>query len=304
MSPVVAPLSYVRRGGGGTASAASTAAASAAAGLPFGSSSSSSFKLAVRFAPGSAHSPSVMFLGGLASSMDGIKGTHLANWCAERSLTFLRFDYQGHGHSEGPAFHETTVSTWAGDAEAVFDEYAPKLKRTVLVGSSLGGWLATHLLYARTEQIAGMVGVASAPDFTEHSLRERYDAAKRGGATTPFLTEPGGHFRDDGCFVLPSQYDDNGYILNGNLVDDAVPFCVLTRPPPSNLSPTFPLRFVHGTADVDVPWQRSVALMEHLGVQNSTLRLIQGADHRLSSEQHLNEITAALEEVLAQCGGQ
>ena len=200
MSPVVAPLSYVRRGGGGTASAASTAAASAAAGLPFGSSSSSScaslcasdsdsVKLAVRFAPGSAHSPSVMFLGGLASSMDGIKGTHLANWCAERSLTFLRFDYQGHGHSEGPAFHETTVSTWAGDAEAVFDEYAPKLKRTVLVGSSLGGWLATHLLYARTEQIAGMVGVASAPDFTEHSLRERYDAAKRGGATTPFFAQ-------------------------------------------------------------------------------------------------------------------
>ena len=120
--------------------------------------------------------PGLVFCGGFMSDMTGTKATALEAYAGARGLAFLRFDYRGHGASSGQ-FEEGTIGRWAEDAVAVID--AASAGPQILVGSSMGGWIMLLAALARPDRVAGLVGIAAAPDFTEDLMWARYDGAVR-----------------------------------------------------------------------------------------------------------------------------
>lgn len=232
-----------------------------------------------RYTPG--HLPTVMFLTGFRSDMMGAKATHLERHCAERGQSFVRFDYRGHGVSGG-RFEDGTIGEWAEDALAVMDEVAPP-GHVVLVGSSMGGWIMLLLALARPLRVAGLVGIAAAPDFTEDLIRpslgpEQQEALAR-----------------DGKFLAPSAYGPPAPITR-RLLEDGARHLVLREPLPIHC----PVHLLHGQEDPDVPWQTSLRLAAALESTAVTVELIKDGDHRLSREEDLRRIAAALDRVLAQ----
>ena len=137
--------------------------------------------------------PGVIFLGGFLSDMEGTKALRLGDWAARRGRAFLRFDYSGHGRSSG-AFEDGCIGDWVQDALEVLDHLTEGPQ--ILVGSSMGGWIALLLARARPERIAGLVTVAAAPDFTEESIWAGLDARQRAELETA------------GCVLLPGDYGE------------------------------------------------------------------------------------------------
>ncbi len=231
--------------------------------------------VAYRASPGVG--PGVVFLGGFASDMEGTKALALEGHCRARGAPFLRFDYRGHGRSSG-RFEEGTIGEWAGDAVAVIDEGTAG--PLVLVGSSMGGWIMTLVALARPERVRGLVGVASAPDFTEELLLPRLgEAGRRALAET-------------GEVEVPNPYGEVPTRLRPAFFADAARHRVLPGPLPI----ACPARLLHGLADREVPWGQSVRLAEALGGE-TTVTLIKGGDHRLSEPPHLARIFGAVDEL-------
>ncbi|MEM7423641.1 MAG: alpha/beta hydrolase, partial [Pseudomonadota bacterium] len=141
--------------------------------------------------------PGIVFLSGFKSDMRGIKATWLADWCAKSGRAFVRFDYRGHGESTG-SFADLGIGDWAADACHVIDQLTEGPQ--ILVGSSMGGWIALLLARLRPESIAGLVGIAAAPDFTEGLLRSRLTAEQLEAIEL------------EGRVEVPSQYSDDPYI--------------------------------------------------------------------------------------------
>lgn len=220
--------------------------------------------------------PAVVFLGGFRSDMTGTKAAWLADWCAERGRAFVRFDYSGHGQSEG-AFEEGTIGRWAEDAEAAL---ALVPAPAVLVGSSMGGWIALLLARRAPDRIAGLVTVAAAPDFTEDS----YWAAMDEGQQARLLS--------DGVVPVPSDYGAP-YPITRGLIEDGRAHLVLRSPLPLPM----PVRMLQGTADADVPPATAVRLLDHVTGPDIRLTLVKDADHRFSSPRCLKLIGRAVEEV-------
>ncbi len=234
-------------------------------------------ELALRHTPGT--SPGVLWLGGFRSSMASTKAVALEAHCRRRGTAFGRFDYRGHGASSGD-FAAATLSAWIDDALAVVDHWGwPQL---VLVGSSMGAWIALHVARARPAQAVGLVGIASAPDFTEDLLWRRLDPASR-----QRLLE-GGHIE------LASAYDDVPYLITRALVEDGRGLQLLQNPIPL----TIPVRLFHGMADADVPWQTSVRLAEALAGDDVHLTLIKDGEHRLARPEDLALIATAVDDLL------
>ncbi|MFC7703889.1 alpha/beta hydrolase [Plastorhodobacter daqingensis] len=220
----------------------------------------------------------VVFLGGFRSDMEGTKAQHLAAWAKARRAPFLRFDYSGHGASSG-AFLDGAISDWADDAcEAIS---ALTEGPQILVGSSMGGWISLLVAQAMPEKVAGIIGIAAAPDFTE-DMWAAFDAEQR----AQLLRE--------GVVNLPSDYSDEPYAITRRLIEDGRNSLVLQSPLPL----TVPVRFLQGTADTDVPVSVALRLLEHATGPDIRLTLVKGADHRFSTPDCLDLVAQTLEELL------
>ena len=230
-------------------------------------------RLAYRAAPGAG--PGVVWLGGFRSDMTGTKAEHLARWTAAAGRAFLRFDYSGHGASEG-RFEELVLSNWLDDALAVFDRLTagPQL----LVGSSMGGWIAALLALARLERTAGALFIAPAPDFTEALMWNRMTGPERD------------EILKHGRLVECSDYSPEPTVITRALIEDGRKHLLLDGP----IGIRCPVRIVQGMADPDVPWRHALAFAECLETDDLEVTLIKAGDHRLSKPHELARIVAAL----------
>ena len=237
--------------------------------------------LAFHLTPG--RMPTVVFLTGFRSDMTGAKALHLEQHCAGQGRAFLRFDYRGHGASGG-RFEDGCVGDWRDDALAMLDEAVPG--PVVLVGSSMGGWIMLLMARARPEQIRGLVGLASAPDFTRDLIDARLTPDDRA------------RLARDGMLLAPSAYGEP-LAITGRLLQDGERHLLLDRPIPIRC----PIHLLHGQMDPDVPWQTSLRLAACLESTAVTVELIKDGDHRLSRDEDLRRIAAAVDRVLEQAGG-
>ncbi len=223
--------------------------------------------------------PCVVFLGGFKSDMGGTKAVHLQDWATAQGRAFLRLDYSGHGQSSGD-FLDGAIGDWFEDALAVLS--AVTTGPLVLVGSSMGGWIALLVARAMPERIAGLVGIAAAPDFTEDSMWAGFTPAQKAELA-------------QGQVVLPSDYDPTGYIITRRLIDEGRARLVLRGP----LALPFPTRFLQGTADTDVPPAVALRLLDHATGADIRLTLVKDADHRFSTPDCLTLISTTVAEVIA-----
>ena len=212
--------------------------------------------------------PGVMFLGGFMSDMTGTKATALEAHCRRAGRAFVRFDYSGHGESSG-AFRDGTIGAWRDDALAVLDEVARGPQ--VLVGSSMGGWVMLLVALARPERVAGLVGVAAAPDFTEDLIWSTLD-----DETRQRLTETG-------AIELPCDYDDDPYPITMRLIEEARSHLLLHAPIPLDC----PIHLLQGMVDEDVPWRTALRIAERVRSESVVVELVKDGDHRLSREHDL-----------------
>jgi pimeloyl-ACP methyl ester carboxylesterase len=233
---------------------------------------------------GKSDLPGVVFLSGFNSDMTGTKTVALEQFCRAREQSFLRFDYQGHGQSSGH-FEDGTIGQWRGDAIAVFD--ALTAGPQVLVGSSMGGWLALLLALARPERVIGLACVAPAPDFTQSLMWPRLPPA----AQQQIMSE--------GLVRLPSAYDPAGYVVTRALIEDGRQHCLLD----AGIALGCPVRILQGTADADVPWQHAIRLAEAIGHDDVLVTLVKNGDHRLSDAANLARLDAMVRELSGLASG-
>ncbi len=223
--------------------------------------------------------PVVVWLGGFHSDMSGTKAQALADWAVARGRAFLRFDYFGHGQSDGD-FAVGTITRWRSDVLAVLDALAPG--EVVLVGSSMGGWLACLATLARPERVKGLVLIAPAADFTERLLK-------------PSLPpEALAALARDGVWTRPSVYDGDGYPISAALLEDGARWSILGAPVPI----TAPVRILQGGADPDVPWRHALELAQAIVHDDVVFTLIRDGDHRLSRPADIGRLIATVEELV------
>jgi pimeloyl-ACP methyl ester carboxylesterase len=230
------------------------------------------------FAHTQGRGPLLVFLPGYLSDMAGTKAMHLEAWAEASGRAFLRFDYSGCGASDGD-FAAGSIRRWAADALAVIDHVAPG--ETVLpVGSSMGGWIMLHLALSLGPRLAGLVGIAAAPDFTRWGLA--------------LSAEDRAALEQHGFVIRPSSYGPEPYRYHAALLDDAAHACLLD----DRIAVDAPVRLLHGTADAAVPWEVSLRLMRQLGSRDVRLTLVKDGDHRLSAPAELSLLTRTIEELL------
>lgn len=223
--------------------------------------------------------PGIVFLGGFKSDMEGSKAQAMEAWAVAQGRAFLRFDYSGHGVSDG-AFTDGAIGDWYEDARdlilAVTD--GPQ----ILVGSSMGGWISLLLCREHPERVAGLVTIAAAPDFTEDGYWASFDQPTRR------------KLEEEGQLEIPSDYGAP-YVITSRLISEGRTRLVLRSP----LDLPFPVRFLQGTADEAVSVEVANRLLAHVTGGDIRLTLVKGADHRFSTPACLALIEAAIGEVIA-----
>ena len=231
-------------------------------------------------APG--RSPGVVFLPGYKSDMTGAKALETEAFCRSDGRACLRLDYSGHGASGG-RFEDGTISRWTEDALALIDRLTEG--KLILIGSSMGGWIALLAALARPDRVAGLIGIAAAPDFTETLMWQAMTPAEQ--AT----------IMQAGVLHVPSQYGEP-YPVTKALIEDGRTRRLLDRPIPL----ACPVRLLQGQRDPDVPWQTALRLAEQLDSEDVRITLIKDGDHRLSRPQDLRLLRGALAELLLEDG--
>lgn len=232
-------------------------------------------KLAWRRVAGAG--PAVVWLGGFKSDMAGTKAQALADWALDRGRAYVRFDYFGHGESEGD-FAKGTITRWRADALAVLEELVEG--PAILVGSSMGGWISCLVAAAAPERVAAMVLIAPAPDFTEKLMAPEMTAADRAQMAAT------------GVWLRASEYGEP-YPIARELIEDGARWSIL--PGPVNID--VPVRILQGGEDPDVPWRHALGLAQAIRGDDVVFSLIKDGDHRLSRPQDLARLVAALEEL-------
>jgi pimeloyl-ACP methyl ester carboxylesterase len=245
-------------------------------------SGSNTRKIAVRARAGS--SPGLFWLSGFNSDMQGTKAVALDAWAAEQGRGCVRFDYSGHG-SSGGGFIDGTIGRWLEESVAVFDRFCEGPQ--VVIGSSMGGWMA--LLLAREiarrgngrASLAGLVLIAPAPDFTEELMWKGFSPEVRQEIETK------------GVWLRPSQYGEP-YPITKALIEEGRNHLLLG----SAIEVGCPVHILQGAQDPDVPWKHAFALAHRLPSDDVVLTMIQDGDHRLSRPQDIARIIAAVSEFL------
>jgi pimeloyl-ACP methyl ester carboxylesterase len=244
---------------------------------------SASRAIAVRARTGRA--PGLFWLGGFKSDMAGTKALALDAWAAEQGRACVRFDYSGHGESGG-SFVDGTIGRWLEESVAIFRQFCHGPQ--VVIGSSMGGWLA--LLLARefakdpggNASLAGLVLIAPAPDFTEELMWKGFSPEVRA------------EIEAKGVWLRPSQYGDGTpYPITRTLIEEGRNHLLLG----SSIDVGCPVRILQGAQDPDVPWKHAFALAHRLPADDLVLTVIQDGDHRLSRPQDIARIIAAVAEI-------
>ena len=238
-------------------------------------------RIAVRARQGSA--PGLFWLGGFHSDMSGTKALAVDAWAAEQGRACVRFDYSGHGESGG-AFVDGTIGRWLEESVAVFEQYCAGPQ--VVIGSSMGGWIA--LLLARElakrgrnrAPLAGLVLIAPAPDFTEVLMWNGFSPDVRK------------EIQSKGVWQRPSQYGEP-YPITRALIEEGRNHLLLG----GAIEVGCPVRILQGAQDPDVPWRHAFALTHRLPADDVVLTMIQDGDHRLSRPQDIARIPAAVAEI-------
>lgn len=233
--------------------------------------------------------PAVVWLGGLRSDMRATKAEALDAWAAEAGRAYLRFDYSGHGESGG-AFEEATVGQWLEDALAALDAFVPG--RPVLVGSSMGGWIALLAARERARQgperaPAGLVLIAPAVDFTERLMWASFPDEVKAAITAA------------GVWHRPSAYSPEPYPITRALIEDGRRHLMLGSP----IATGCPVHILQGMQDPDVPWRHALEIVEHMPGDSVSLTLIKDGDHRLSRPQDIDRLIAAVEGIAGPAAG-
>jgi len=238
-------------------------------------------RIAVRARSGAA--PGLIWLGGFNSDMTGTKALALDGWAAERGRACVRFDYSGHGESGG-AFIDGTIGRWLEESVAVFEQFCRGPQ--VVIGSSMGGWMALLLAREIAEReacpvsLAGLVLIAPAPDFTEQLMWNHFPA------------EIQQEIQTKGVWMRPSEYGDP-YPITRALIEEGRNHLLLG----SAIEVGCPVRILQGAQDPDVPWQHAFALAHRLPTEDVVLTMIQDGDHRLSRPQDIAHIIAAVADI-------
>lgn len=226
--------------------------------------------------------PTLVFLGGFSSDMTGSKATALEAYAKRTGRAFLRFDYQGHGASSGK-FEEGTIGLWASDALAAVKNLTEG--PVILIGSSMGGWMMLLVGLEIKERLAGLVGLAAAPDFTEDLIWSWLSVEDRRTLESEGVLQQASEYEDEGNYCITLKLIEEG--RKNLLLRGAIPL-------------TCPLRLIHGDQDKDVPWDVSTKLMQMIDSEDVELTLVKGAGHRLSEPQDIARLEATLERLLAQ----
>lgn len=232
-------------------------------------------RLAFRHTPGTG--PTIVFLPGYASDMAGTKAVALEAWAQARGRAYLRFDYAGCGESEGE-FEDETLASWRDDVLHLLDSVATG--PVVLVGSSMGGWIALLVAKLRPERVAGLVLIAPAPDFTDWGFTQDEKLA----------------ILQDGRLEQPSPYSPEPTLFTRGFWYTGEANRVMIGEVPIDV----PVRIVQGQRDDDVPWERSVQLAALLRSDDVQLHLVKDGDHRLSRAQDLALIVRAVGDVVGE----
>jgi pimeloyl-ACP methyl ester carboxylesterase len=229
--------------------------------------------------------PGIFWLGGFKSDMRGTKAEALAAHAAKTGQAYVRFDYSGHGESGGP-FEAGTVSRWLEETLAVFERVARGPQ--IVVGSSMGGWIALLLARALTARgkggaakMAGLVLIAPAPDFTETLMWAQMSPEVRR------------EIEEKGAWLRPSQYGDGPYPITRALIEDGRNHLLLDRP----IEIGCPVRILQGVLDPDVPWRHALKLVSCLAQDDVVLTLVKDGDHRLSRPEDLERLLRVVDEL-------
>ena len=221
-------------------------------------------------------SPGVIFLTGLKSDMNGSKAKALEDTCRENKRAYVRFDFFGHGQSDG-SFVKGTIGRWLADTLAVLDNLSEGPQ--ILVGSSMGGWVMLLAALQRPNRVAGLVGIAAAPDFTEELIWSKATNEMKDTLTST------------GQFLEHSDYDTEPTPITLHLLQEARSHLLLQ----TNIPLTCPVRLLHGMADTDVPWELSVKLAAQLNGNDVTISLIKNGTHRLSEPAQIRLLSVTVE---------
>jgi pimeloyl-ACP methyl ester carboxylesterase len=236
--------------------------------LPVGDGTS----LAYSHTPGSE--PGILFCPGFNSDMQGNKALSLADWCRGQGIQFTRFDYYGHGESDG-AMEQGTIGRWRDDALAILDSVTtgPQL----IVGSSMGGWIMLLAALARPDRVTGLVGIAAAPDFTRRLREQRLDESQRR------------QLEQTGYCEMPNGYDEP-YRISLQLLSEAEDHLLLEK----GIDVDVPVRLLHGQCDADVPWEEALIIARQLRSADVEVQLVKSGDHRLSEPADIRRLIATV----------
>lgn len=208
----------------------------------------------------------VMFIHGFLSDKEGGKALALEDWCKTNDTSYIRFDCLGHGQSSGE-FNDGTIGGWAENVLSVIDEITEPDKRYILVGSSMGGWLMLLAALARSERIAGLVGIAAAPDFTEDIVKEELSKEQ--------LKE----MEEAGITYIPNDYEGaDDYPITKKLIEEGKNNLLLLGEIPIMC----PIRFIQGVEDESVPWATAIKAAGRVMSKDVEIILSKDGDHRLS----------------------
>ena len=235
-------------------------------------------KLAYDYGVGRA--PVIVFLSGFRSDMAGTKAQFLKQQCMARGQSYLLLDYSGHGQSGGE-FTDGSIKSWCDDALDVIDAVLPLDAPLLVVGSSMGGWIALHIAVKCASRVRGMVGIAPAPDFTRDIWNNELDDAGRD------------LIKRDGVIYQPSEYGDP-FPITYKLLIDSDSMCLMDAP----IDLSIPVALLHGKMDTDVPWQLSQKLAQNLPNATVNAHFIADGDHRLSRDQDLSLLWRAVLDIL------
>jgi pimeloyl-ACP methyl ester carboxylesterase len=238
-------------------------------------------RLAYLTVEGREAGPTVVWLGGFRSDMRGTKAEVLSTLCGREGLPFLRFDYSGHGESGG-RFADGTISGWTEDAAAVIA--ARTRGPLLLVGSSMGAWIALRLAQRLPGRVCSLLLLAPAPDFTTRLVEPKLTAEDRAALAR------------DGFIAEPSPYSDQPTIYTRRLIEDGAAAAVMTGP----IALDLPVHVIQGMEDPDVPYAHALELVSLLPSAGVTLTLVKDGDHRLSRPEDLQRMERAVLALLAE----
>ncbi|MEM8771669.1 MAG: alpha/beta hydrolase [Pseudomonadota bacterium] len=224
--------------------------------------------------------PGLVWLGGFRSDMLGTKAECLDAWAIDRGRAFLRFDYSGHGESDG-LFEDGAISEWAEDAAHVLNTLTQG--RQILIGSSMGAWIAALLAKAHPDRIAGIVFIAPAPDFTEKLMWPAFSDEERRT------------IMESGKLLQPSEYSPEPEVITRKLIEDGRRQLIMNAP----LKFDFPVRILQGMQDDAVPWRHAVEFSDMIECDDLTIQLAKSGDHRLSSPDDLERLKQTLDEIVS-----